>query len=227
MSMPLRHTVEEGDSVIGLSAEHGLYAVTIWDDPENADLSARRADMNVLLPGDVVFIPDLRPKTESRATDAKYRFRRKGIPATFRIQLFDCNAPRANQPYTLTVDGQQQSGQTDGQGIVSCFISPRASGGELVVGGPDDPPLKLALQFGHLDPINEISGAQHRLNNLGYICAPADGTMNDSTQQAIMTFQRYNGLPATGELDDATLAKLGQIHDDPYSYPQPSEAAAQ
>ena len=54
------------------------------------------------------------------------------------------------------------------------------------------------------------------------ICAA--GTL---VRQAIAGFQRYNGLPPNGELDDATRAKLEQIHDDPYSYPQPGEAGAQ
>lgn len=225
--MPIRHTVAAGDSVISLSEEHGHFAPTIWDHPENAALRERRTDMNVLLPGDVVFIPDIRQKMEKRPTGAKHRFRRRGVPATFRIQLFDRNIPRANQPFTLVVDGDEQKGETDSKGIVTCFVPPRSRRGDLTVGTEDSGQVRLALEFGHLDPINEISGVQHRLNNLGFPCDPADGAMNDSTRQAIAGFQRYNGLPPNGELDDATRAKLEQIHDDPYSYPQPGEAGAQ
>lgn len=222
--MPVRHTVAEGDSVIGLAEQYGLFAGTIWDHPENAALREKRTDMNVLLPGDVVFIPDIRLKLEKRATTAKYTFRRRGVPASFRIQLFDRNVPRANQSYTLTVDGNEQKGATDANGIVSCFVPPGSRNGDLIVAGDDGLEVRFALQFGYLDPIDEVSGVQHRLNNLGYQCDPADGTMNDSMKHALLTFQRYNGLPATGELDDATRGKLGQIHDDPYNYPQPDQA---
>jgi hypothetical protein len=63
--MPIRHVVKPGDSVIQLSDEHGFYAMTIWDHADNAELKQKRADMNILMEGDVVVIPDKREKTAS------------------------------------------------------------------------------------------------------------------------------------------------------------------
>jgi N-acetylmuramoyl-L-alanine amidase len=85
--MPINHTVSQGDSVISLSEVHGLFAVTIWNDQGNAGLRQKRTDMNVLMPGDVVVIPDKRPRLEKRPTGQTHRFRRKGIPAIFRFQF--------------------------------------------------------------------------------------------------------------------------------------------
>jgi Putative peptidoglycan binding domain len=36
-----------------------------------------------------------------------------------------------------------------------------------------------------------------------------DGKLDDKTQQALQAFQKMNGLPVTGVLDDKTAAKLG------------------
>src|SRR4051812_14800731 len=102
--MPVTHTVEEGDSVLSLSERHGLFALTIWNDGANAELRQRRSDMNILMPGDVIFIPDRRRKFEKRATGKKHRFRRKGLPAIFRLQLFNRNVPVSSQEYRLIVN---------------------------------------------------------------------------------------------------------------------------
>jgi hypothetical protein len=70
----------------------------------------------------VVVIPDKRLRLEKRATGAKYTFRRKGIPALFRLQVYDMHIPRSNQSYKLTVDGVAHSGTTDGQGILEQYV---------------------------------------------------------------------------------------------------------
>ena len=84
----------------------------------------------------------------------------------------------------------------------------------------------MTLQFGHIDPSNEVSGVQHRLSNLGYDCGPDIGAMNEDTKQALLDFQRDNKLERTGEIDAATKAKLEEIYDHPYSYPDPGDGAS-
>ncbi len=214
--MPIRHTIAPGDTTIGLSEKHGLFAGTIWDDPANAELKQKRKDMNVLMPGDVLVIPDKRIKEVSKASDQKYKFKRKGIPAKFRMQVFECETPRANQQYRLIVDGVRLGGKTDGNGVLETYISPVARHGELIV-GPDE--FRLEIDFGHLDPIDEISGVQMRLNNLGYGCGEPNGEMNDQLRAALREFQQRFQLPATGELNDQTRKKLEQVHDASSSFP--------
>ena len=219
--MPISHTVEPGDSVLSLSEQHGLFAPTIWNDSSNAALRTQRTDMNILLPGDVVVVPDTRVRLEKRATGKKHRFRRKGLPAIFRIQIFDQNIPVANKDFKLIVNGEEQSGKTDSMGIAEKFISAGAREGLMIVG---DNEIKLTLQFGFLNPMDDISGIQNRLQNLGYDCGSEVGVLNDQTRQALRDFQRNHQIKITGEPDAATKAKLDQVHDEPYKYPNPEPA---
>src|SRR4051794_29578662 len=61
-AMPIRHIVEQGDTIVALAERHGLFARTLWEHPQNAALRDLRARMDVLLPGDEVYIPDRRDK---------------------------------------------------------------------------------------------------------------------------------------------------------------------
>jgi N-acetylmuramoyl-L-alanine amidase len=216
-------TIASGDSVIRIADETGHFPETIWGDPANEALRGKRTDMNVLMAGDQVFVPAIRPKYEKRPSGATHRFKRKGLPARFRIQLFDRNVPRANQPFTLRVDGREEKGTTDAGGIVSCFVPAQSKTGELVV-GEEGEQLTLLLEFGHLDPLNELSGVQHRLTNLGYDCG-AGGELDAEMVNALKRFQGDNGLDVTGAIDDATLAKLEAVHDQPFEYPKPPARA--
>ena len=129
----------------------------------------------------------------------------------FRLQVFDLVAARANQEYTLTIDAALKlEGKTDEQGVVEQYVPTGAKRGELVI-GPDA--FRLELRFGHLDPHDELTGIQHRLNNIGFACGQPDGTLNEATRQALMEFQFATGLEPTGEADPATVEKLAEVHD--------------
>lgn len=210
--MSQTHKVQPGDSVIQLSDLHGFFAPTIWQHADNAALRALRPDMNQLLPGDTVVIPDKRQREERRATGASHSFRRKGIPAKLRLQLHDMHWPRADQPFELSVDGGPvQTGRTDADGVLEAYVPARARQGELVVG---DDRLRLQLQFGHQDPHDAPSGMQKRLLNLGYL--DADGA--DALRSALLRFQREHGLPCSGDADTATADKLREVYDAAFTY---------
>lgn len=53
-----------------------------------------------------------------------------------------------------------------------------------------------------------IYATQKRLIALGYNTGPLDGLWGKKTQAAIQRFQRDQGLPTTGDLDQATKARL-------------------
>src|SRR5258706_12968582 len=97
--MPLSHTVQAGDSLASLAARYFFPPEKIWNHSSNGDLKKRRSDPNALMPGDVVVIPDPTPKTASKPTDAKHRFRVKIPKAVFRLQLLRGDKPWADQPW--------------------------------------------------------------------------------------------------------------------------------
>ncbi len=57
-------------------------------------------------------------------------------------------------------------------------------------------------------PDLRLRDAQMRLLFRGLDPGPIDGELGNLTRTALRTFQTQVGLPATGELDDATLARL-------------------
>ncbi len=58
------------------------------------------------------------------------------------------------------------------------------------------------------DPGMTVAQAQERLKALGYDCGKADGVIGKRTRAQLKRFQKAKGLPASGRLDDATLAAL-------------------
>jgi hypothetical protein len=59
------------------------------------------------------------------------------------------------------------------------------------------------------DPGQIIASVQQELQRLGYYQGELDGTYGPMTRRALLEFQRQNGLPVTGEIDEATLGSLG------------------
>ena len=88
-----KHVVQEGDCISSMAESNGLFWKTVWDHPENADLKEKRQDPNILFPGDVVFIPELRLRLETKPVDGKHKFVRKGVPAKIRIRIMQPPEP--------------------------------------------------------------------------------------------------------------------------------------
>lgn len=199
----------QGDSVPSIAADHGFFWETIWNHPENTNLRSLRSSPNQLVPDDEVFVPELREKTEDRGTDARHTFKRKGVPAKFRLQIKRLDKPRANLDYVLEIDGKQIKGKTDSQGILEQYIAPNARGGQVILeGGKEVIPIRL----GHLNPVEDLAGVQQRLNNLGFKCGSEDGTLSEQTKAALLSFQKQYDLQLSGEADAATKSKLQELH---------------
>jgi N-acetylmuramoyl-L-alanine amidase len=209
--MPKKHTIREGDSISSLSERFGLIEDTIWLHADNTELRQLRPNKNILSPGDVVIIPDKEKRQESCASDAKHQFKRKGVPALFKVQLFHMNMPRANQDYTLDIDGTLREGKTDANGVLKESISPNAKKARLFV-GPDNEQLEFI--FGTLEPLEETRGIAQRLSNIGLYEGNLNVEANDpALMNALSKFQAQQELPISGEIDDATLDKLKSVHD--------------
>lgn len=208
--MPQDYTVEPGDCINSIAFNNGFAPQTLWNHPSNSDLKSLRKDPNVLAENDIVHIPDLTPKQESRAVDQRHKFVLVGVQAKLQLQFKSQDKPRANVPYILNIDGKLTNGNTDGEGWVKIPIPPNAAQGTITLKPPNANPEEYPLQLGHLDPIDTVAGQQSRLINLGLYGGDADGQMNDGTTGAIGAFQKKNNLPVTGKADDQTKQALKQ-----------------
>ncbi|HEY0077862.1 MAG TPA: peptidoglycan-binding domain-containing protein [Pyrinomonadaceae bacterium] len=208
--MSTKHVVGEGESLIGISEDYGFFAETIWNHPDNAELKRLRKHMNILAPGDEVSIPDKREKVVSKPTGRLHRFRRKGVPALFRLQLLEYDEPKAMLDYVLSVDGVELGGRTDRDGFLEEYVPNNARKGLLNVNNGE---LLIEINFSTLNPVKEVRGYQQRLKNLGYYRGEVSGELNEETKAALAKFQRHVNLKETSEPDAATLDKLSQIHD--------------
>jgi peptidoglycan hydrolase-like protein with peptidoglycan-binding domain len=59
-----------------------------------------------------------------------------------------------------------------------------------------------------------ISRVQEKLRALGFDAGPANGDFGTKTQAALAQFQLSRTIPASGQLDDQTLAELGVARED-------------
>lgn len=211
------HTVAQGECLSSIAKQYGFHDYrTIYEHGNNADFRQLRKNPNVIKPGDQLFIPDKDQKIVERPTGASHRFQVQKRKTMLRIIVKDEDTPLRNQPYTLEVEDQKFEGTTDGDGLLKQEIPPDAVEGVLrmqhsVNGGTHS--LEWQLRLGHLDPVDEISGAQARLNNLGFFCGAVDGVSGPRTEGALRSFQKKHGLAETGQLDDATQALLRDSHD--------------
>ena len=54
-----------------------------------------------------------------------------------------------------------------------------------------------------------IREVQEKLHKHGFDAGPVNGDLSGKTQAALAQFQLARGVPASGQLDDQTLAELG------------------
>jgi hypothetical protein len=210
-----QHKVVQGDCIESIAATHGLEPDMIWEHANNASLREERNGKSfALFPGDVLFVPDPRVKRVDVATGRSHTVVLK-IPKTLlHIRFLDVDdEPRKDVPYTLEIDGVEFEGTTTADGDVKQEIRASAQSGTLTLNpgqGADEEVYTVDL--GHLDPIEETSGLQARLQHLGFYTGEVDGELGSRTRDAILAYQRAYDLSDTGEFDDDTKSHLEQQH---------------
>jgi N-acetylmuramoyl-L-alanine amidase len=85
----MTYTVAAGDCIWSIAYENGLYWKTVWDHPQNAELKRQRSSPFLLMPGDVVSVPDLHQSLVSAPSQQRHRFRLKGVPAVVKICVLE------------------------------------------------------------------------------------------------------------------------------------------
>ena len=192
----------------------------IYLDAGNAAFRKNRPNPNIIFPGDVLLIPDLGSKEHLCPTDQRHRFVLTKAQVYLRLCLQDdLHQPYRNARYHLRVGIDHYHGSTDDHGMVERRISADASNGEITIftaeNDSGDTGYTFLLNLGHLDPIDETSGVDARLINLGF-GPPGQEDRELSAEarvEALKAFQERFGLEVTGEEDDGTRRKLSQLHD--------------
>ncbi len=219
------HTVKQGEHLSSIAEAYGFRSIKpIWDHPDNAKVKDLRKNPNVLLPGDVLVIPDRAFKEESRSTEKRHRFKAVGEKLVLRLVLrAPSGEPAANVPCNLEVEGVTSKKSTDGNGKLEVPI-PRSAHQGLITVRDEKLALDLSIPIGigELDPIDTPSGQLGRLNNLGYdagpigVPPPPPGPERDAQQlqfrSAVEEFQCDHGLQVDGVLGANTLKKLKEVH---------------
>src|ERR1043166_5851939 len=93
--------------------------------------------------------------------------------------------------------------------MLQLYLSASVRSADLRIAGGEP----LTLRFGHLDPSSETSGVLKRLRNLGFYDGDVDDVADPELAGALVAFQRRYGLEISGIADDATRAKLQEVHD--------------
>lgn len=214
--MPGNYTIQQGDHLSSIAKAFGFSDYrTIWDNPNNADLKQQRQNPNILLPGDIVYIPDRQLRQESRSVDQKHTFSKKGKGLKLRLTLLDkYERPIANASCSLTLGVRSTTVTTDGDGKIEQDIGPDVRDGVLVIQDPQTPcnNTQIAIRIGDLDPVDAVSGQVARLNNLGYDAGDVNQPDPDAFESAVEEFQCDNRLKVDGICGPNTQAKLKQVH---------------
>src|SRR5438128_1953254 len=84
------HEVIQGEHLTSIAkAYHFSDYRTIYEHSENARLREKRPDPNVLLPGDLIFIPDKETKEEDGQTEKRHRFKVRAPKLVLRLIIKD------------------------------------------------------------------------------------------------------------------------------------------
>ena len=202
-------TARDGDCFINICKQEGFLWEKIWNHPRNQELREQRKKLNIIKRGDQIYICDLELKEYPAQTEQLHRFQVKSPKVKFSVTLLNLGKPRANENYVLVVDGKYQNGCTDDEGKLSEMIPAKARRGLLLLGEKKE---EITINFGYIDPIDEISGIQRRLQNLGFYEGEIGDELNPETTAAIADFQHSEMLSGEGELNEETRQKLVEVH---------------
>jgi N-acetylmuramoyl-L-alanine amidase len=209
------HRIVSGECFSSLTSKYGFPDVqNLYAHGDNSQLKSKRPNPNVLKPGDRVKIPDKEQKEESCGDSKKHRFKVKGLVTHLRILVEDFEGTALdNKEYELEIEAQKFEGKTDGSGLVEQIVKAEATVGRLRVWLDDEKTKSVIwpLDIGALAPHDEISGAQARLNNLGFDSGPVDGIIGPKTKAAVAAFNKKHTINDGDNLGDQTKNKLKEL----------------
>jgi hypothetical protein len=225
LNMP-KHVVSQGECLSSIASRYGLKSWRdLYEHADNAELKQKRANPNVLAPGDEVHVPDAPAQWTVRSTEKRHRFVVPARTVKLRIQLRDTRGePCSGKRFVVNVGEREIEGKTCGESVIEVDVPATASSARLRVWLHDDevPNIDRLLAIGHLDPHCTLHGVEARLSNLGFAC-PTSGDppsgFDDPTIAAVRAFRAAHGLPAIAEPEEEgadAAAHLQALMDDAF-----------
>src|SRR5947208_516691 len=153
---------EKGDCVISIASANGFADYhTVYDAPENADLRKKRPDPHILVEGDKVFVPDMKPMEITLKAGHTYLIKTKSLWANVELMLNDPSGnPYKGKKWELRVQDQVYKGVTGDDGAIKQKVPPDAKEGDLTLFLDDNDATKKmewTIDIGGLDPIDTVS----------------------------------------------------------------------
>jgi hypothetical protein len=211
--MSRKHVVKQGEHLSSIAARYGLLeSSVIWNAAENSDLRSKRKDPHQLLPGDKVFIPEVKPQTYTLATGQKHRLKVPRDKLILRLQALDIfGEPIASASGFLRVGERKLPATSAADGTVEVKDIPReAQEATLELGG-----YKFELRIGDLDPADCPSGESARLDNLALWWADTDDREDPEGQAFALDLFQQGRQETPGSQDEPALAAaVAEQHDE-------------
>jgi N-acetylmuramoyl-L-alanine amidase len=216
------HVVRSGEHLTGIASQFGTTVAVIWDDPANASLRRRRPNPEILAPGDVVYIPQTERKWLPVQIGTENRFVGTPLRVTVKVVLLGQDRkPLANR-FLTAVPPSDTPLMTDGSGLLVCSVDVALKILEVTVDGAN---VRFQIRVGHLDPIDTDTGLASRLRHLGHggdeeehvmardwLSGSAAELRAHALARSVASFQRTNGQPGDGQVDDALRRAVHDAH---------------
>ena len=115
----------------------------------------------------------------------------------------------AFQERAQELEAELERVQAERAAVVEALSAERAAlEGALAERSAETARREEQLQASELPTRDDVRDLQRRLSALGFDAGPDDGLLGSLTRQALLAFQRANGLPSTGEPDAGTRAAI-------------------
>lgn len=214
--MPKVHVVAPGEHLAAIATREGFGSVEpILQHGDNSAL-AGRPHPAILDPEEQVTIPDLAIKAFPVATGKRHKFviKRLAVKLTVTMVTFRGTPTAATEAeVTASEEGPEPASLSGGKLEVPLSDPARPEAiVQVASAGEGLPDLRWELQLGGLGRSETDTGALARLRNLGYYRTVSADAEEREQRSAIEEFQKDQAMALTGRLDDATRAKIAEIH---------------
>jgi hypothetical protein len=214
------YVIRPGDYLTAIAYFRRVDVAAIWKDPSNATLRDLRDNPEMLAPGDVLYVPSVKPKWLPVNVGENNKFVATLWKVTVQVAFKDSEGqPFANKTVRLQPKFTSEDPTTDGDGTlkIQVPVSIRFIDATIV-----DAQVTFRIRIGHLDPHDVDSGTLSRLRQLGYVADEthliatdrpylrefeANGT---TLSRAVASFQAERGQEVSGSLDDDLRGRIRQ-----------------